>query len=95
MGKRRVVAGAWVSRRWQRVVSKCSARLCDCSERRREASDEKVERLIDLRLRRVTVCLVRAGGEMSRKQRIAEWSDGRAEVMVVERTKQLREAGLA
>ena len=32
---------------------------------------------------------------MSRRQRIAEWSDGRAEVMLVERTKQLWEAGFA
>ena len=64
------------------MVSKCSARLCDFSERRWEASDEKVERLMDLRLRRVTVCLVRAGGEMSRKLRIAKWSDGRTEVML-------------
>ena len=51
---------------------KCSGRLCDVSERRQEASDEKVERLIDLRFRRVTVRLVREGGEMLRKQRIAE-----------------------
>lgn len=76
-------------------MSKCSAMLCDFSDRRREASEEKVERLMDLRLRRVTVCLVRIGGEMSRKLRIAEWSDGRADVVLVERTRQLREAGLA
>ena len=94
LGRKRVVAGAWVSSRLRRVVSKCLARLCDFADRRLEASDEKVERLMDLRLRRVTVCLVRAGGEMSSKQRIAEWSDGRAEVVLVERTKQLREAGL-
>lgn len=76
-------------------MSKCSGRLCVVSERRQEASDEKVDRLIDLRFRRVTVCLVRAGGEMSRKQRIAEWSDGRVEVRLVETTKELPVAGLA
>lgn len=70
-------------------MPKCSARLCDFSERRREASDVKVVRLMDLRLRRVTVCLVRIGGEMSREQRIAEWSEGRPKVRLVERTKEL------
>ena len=76
-------------------MSKCSVRFCDFSERRREASDEKVSRLIDLRLRRVTVCLVRVGGEMSREQRIAEWSEGRAEVRLVERIRELPVAGFA
>ena len=42
---------------------------------------------MDLRLRRFTLRHLGLGGEMSRKQRIAEWSDGRQEVKDVESTK--------
>ena len=49
-------------------MSKCSVRFCDFSERRREASDEKVSRLIDLRLRRVTVLGTSRRGDVQRAE---------------------------
>ena len=80
-----------MSRRLRREESKCSARLLDLQDRRPEASDKKVERLIDLRFRHFTIRLMGLGGEISRKQRIAEWSDGRQEVKDVEITKGVTE----
>ena len=41
---------------------------CELLDRRQKASDDNVERLIDLRLWRVTVCLVRAVRSLRKKR---------------------------
>ena len=46
---------------------------------------------MDLRLWLFTNRLVGLGGEISRKQRKAKWSDGRQEVKDVESTKEVTE----
>ena len=89
------MAGAWVSKRLRRVESKCSGQLFGFSDKSWEASDKKEEISRDRRLRRFTAWVVRFGGEISIRERIAEWSDGRLEVRDVDSTRGLEIAGLA